>query len=92
MTEDNRTRDDLLEEITDLERERDRLIEAKDGAEDHAQKLEDELADRDSPTEAAHRLLDECVRPCGSNKFTIPDNPRVHDAIRAMADAIGRNV
>lgn len=42
--------------------------------------------------EAINQFLDECDRSAGERKFTIPDTPRVHDAIRAMADAIGRNV
>lgn len=42
--------------------------------------------------DAIDEFLDECERKVGERKFAVPDNPRVHDAIRAMADAIGRNV
>lgn len=41
---------------------------------------------------AINAFLNECDRSAGERKFTVPDNPRVHDAIRAMADAIGRNI
>lgn len=41
---------------------------------------------------AIDKFLDELDRDTCSRKFIIPDTPHVHDAIRAMADAIERNV
>lgn len=55
-------------------------------------KLQDELDDGNELREACEKFLAELNRPCGARKFTIPDNTRVHDAIREMADAIGRNI
>lgn len=103
---DTRTRDELLEEIGPLEDELQALsTEVQDLSsensglrEDNAElerrvrELEGEIEDRKEPRAAIEVFVDELTRPCGSRKFTIPDNPRVHDAIRAMADAIGRNV
>lgn len=89
---DIRTREDLLAEIADLEEKNEILTNDLYWTEDEKQKLEAEISERQNPSQAVDAFLDELTRPCGERKFTIPDNSRVHDAIRAMADAVGRNV
>lgn len=89
---DTRTRGDLMMEIEKLESRIDDLGAEYDALENEKDELENRLESISNPFDAIQTFLDECGRPCGSRKFTIPDNLRVHDAIRAMADAIGRNV
>lgn len=99
MTEENRTREELLDdlreyrlEIEDLNSEIANLRSENNEYCETIQHLEGEIEGRKDPGDAIEAFIYELDRPCGSHKFTIPDTPRVHDAIRAMADAIGRNV
>lgn len=89
---DARTRDDLLKEIAGLENDVEALSAENQDLENKVGELESELEDIKHPTPAIDGFLDELTRGVGERKFIIPDNSRVHDAIRAMADAVGRSM
>lgn len=84
--------DDLYRCVQNLEEENSKLKSEITDLESNNAYLEKKLEAREDPASACEKFLAELDRPCGARKFTIPDNTRVHDAIREMADAIGRNI